>query len=736
MATFIVTNTNDSGSGSLREAIGLANANADPDTIKFASALAGQTIALTTLRLDVSTDITIDGDVNGDDKADITISGSDAFQIFNITGGSTDVTLASLDLTKGRVGGSNGAAVAFNGGTLTVVDSTISDSVAASNGGGIGVMSGTLAVVKSTISGNTAELGGGVYVANGVQAIFVNATIVDNHTQFAGGGIAVELGLIVNELTIQSSTITGNSAGTGGGGLYFSNSLVAITNSVIAGNTATTDADVYAGSGDLVADHSFFGTTISSYTDKGGTINGGGDPVLGGLLDNGGTVLTLSPLDGSPLIGAGGNAGLPADSFDIDGDGDMTELLPLDARGGTRVVGTTVDIGAVEQIVDETIGGTAAADTIVGGLGNDILRGGAGGDTIDGGLGVDTADYSGSALGVSVNLNLAIPQISSGDAQDDILTGIENLRGGGLVDQLTGDFGDNVLDGRAGADILRGFGGNDLFYVDNVGDMVLEAAGEGSDQVAARGDYALGAGQDIEWLSTTNSGAVRSINLKGNELAQTIVGNNGNNWLHDGGVGGADSLWGRGGNDYYTVYNSAAIIVEGRGQGDFDRVAAGVNYTLGERVAVESLRTTSMHATYSIALTGNEFAQQIIGNDGNNRLDGKGGNDTIQTGLGNDVVVFSAALDGSADTITDFIVSDDQIALDDFVFTALGLGALDTSAFKDVALAPMDADDRIIYNSNTGSLFYDADGLGGAAEVKFASVSIGLSLTAADFAVT
>ncbi|MDQ6435109.1 calcium-binding protein [Mesorhizobium sp. LHD-90] len=732
MATFTVTNTNDSGAGSLREAIGLANANADPDTIKFASALTGQTIALTTLRLDVSTDITIDGDVNGDDKADITISGSDAFQIFNITGGSTDVTLASLDLTKGRDSGSPGAAVACNGGTLTVVDSTISDNHAASNGGGIGVLSGTLAVVNSTISGNTAQsAGGGVYVAAGGQASFVNATIVDNSAKSGGGILALDP---VNELTIRSSTIAGNSASESGGGLY-SVSTVPISNSVIAGNTAPTDADVYGGAGLIYADHSYFGTTISGYTDKGGSINGGGNPLLGGLLDNGGTVLTLSPLDGSPLIGAGGNAGLPADSFDIDGDGDTTEPLPLDARGGTRVVGGTVDIGAVEQIVDETIGGTAAADTIVGGLGNDVLRGGAGGDTIDGGVGIDTADYSGSALGVSVNLNLAIPQISAGDAKDDVLTGIENIRGGGLADVLTGDFGDNVIDGRAGADILRGFGGDDLFYVDNMGDMVLETAGEGFDQVAARGDYTLGAGQDIEWLNTTNAGAVRNIDLKGNELAQTIVGNNGNNWLHDGGVGGGDRLWGGGGNDYYTVYNSTAIIVEGKGQGGFDRVAAGVNYTLGAGVQVESLRTTSQHAAYSINLTGNEFGQQIIGNDGNNRLDGKGGSDTIQTGLGNDTVVFSAALDGSADTITDFIVSDDQIALDDFVFTALGVGALDASAFKDVALAPMDADDRIIYNSNTGSLFYDADGLGGAAEVKFASVSIGISLTAADFVV-
>jgi Ca2+-binding RTX toxin-like protein len=228
---------------------------------------------------------------------------------------------------------------------------------------------------------------------------------------------------------------------------------------------------------------------------------------------------------------------------------------------------------------------------------------------------------------------------------------------------------------------------------------------------------------------------VRSIDIRGNELAQTIVGNNGNNWLHDGGVGGADTLAGRDGNDYYTIYNSGAIIIEGKGQGDFDRLAAGVDYVLAQGVEIESLRTTGQHATYAINLTGNEFSQQIIGNDGDNRIDGKGGSDTIQTGLGSDTVVFSTALGSSVDKITDFNVTADQIALDHAIFTALGLGALDASAFKDNILAPRDADDRILYNSTTGSLFYDADGLGGTAAVKFASLATGLALTAADFVV-
>ncbi|MFI0849237.1 hypothetical protein [Mesorhizobium sp. IMUNJ 23232] len=282
---------------------------------------------------------------------------------------------------------------------------------------------------------------------------------------------------------------------------------------------------------------------------------------------------------------------------------------------------------------------------------------------------------------------------------------------------------------------MSGGTGDDTFYVDDAGDVVTEAVGEGYDRVSARGDYALGAGQEVELLTTTNYGAVRNIDLKGNEFAQTIVGNNGNNWLHDGGVGGADTLRGREGNDFYTVYNSSAVIIEVKGQGDFDRLAAGVDCVLAQGVEIESLRTTNMHAIYSIDLTGNEFGQQIIGNDGDNRIDGKGGNDTIQTGLGNDIVVFSAALDGSTDKITDFIVTDDQIALDSSIFTALSVGALDASAFKDNILSARDADDKIIYNSNTGSLFYDADGLGGAVAVKFASLATGLALTAADFVV-
>ncbi len=124
-----------------------------------------------------------------------------------------------------------------------------------------------------------------------------------------------------------------------------------MTNSVIALNTAGTSGADVAETGTpstLTAGHSFFGTTVGIDTDNGGNINGGGDPLLGALADNGGAVATRSPLGGSPLINAGDNASLPLDVNDVDHDGNTSEGLPLDARGEARIYQATVDIGAVE----------------------------------------------------------------------------------------------------------------------------------------------------------------------------------------------------------------------------------------------------------------------------------------------------------------------------------------------------------------------------------------------------
>jgi serralysin len=102
---------------------------------------------------------------------------------------------------------------------------------------------------------------------------------------------------------------------------------------------------------------------------------------------------------------------------------------------------------------------------------------------------------------------------------------------------------------------------------------------------------------------------------------------------------------------------------------------------------------------------------------------------------GADTFAFTSALGaGNVDVIADFVSGTDKIALDDAVFTALGLGALSANAFV-IGSAALDADDRIIYNSSNGGLFYDADGNGAGAAVQFATLSGAPALIASDFTV-
>jgi len=103
-------------------------------------------------------------------------------------------------------------------------------------------------------------------------------------------------------------------------------------------------------------------------------------------------------------------------------------------------------------------------------------------------------------------------------------------------------------------------------------------------------------------------------------------------------------------------------------------------------------------------------------------------------GTGADTFVFSTALGPTnIDSILDFAVGVDRIALDDAIFTAFAGQALVGAAAFHIGSAAHDADDRIVYDSAIGSLFYDADGTGAGAAKAFAMLSTGLALTQNDF---
>ena len=191
---------------------------------------------------------------------------------------------------------------------------------------------------------------------------------------------------------------------------------------------------------------------------------------------------------------------------------------------------------------------------------------------------------------------------------------------------LTGNSGDNVLDGGVGADTMIGGLGNDTYIVDNPGDVVIENPNEGIDTVQSSITYTLGA--NIENLTLTG---IASINGTGNSLNNIITGNSADNVL-DGGTG-ADTLIGGLGNDTYVVDNSGDVVIENANEGT-DTIQSSVTYTLP--VNVENITLTG---TSNINATGNELNNVLTGNSGDNILDGGAGSDTLIGGLGNDTYV-------------------------------------------------------------------------------------------------
>jgi alkaline phosphatase D len=197
--------------------------------------------------------------------------------------------------------------------------------------------------------------------------------------------------------------------------------------------------------------------------------------------------------------------------------------------------------------------------------------------------------------------------------------------------------------------------------------------------------------------------------LRGTTDADVILGAAGNDDL--GGLGGNDYLDGGKGND----------VIRG-GDGD-DRIygRAGNDRLEGQNG--------------DDRIYGGDGNDQLQGGDGNDVLSGDAGNDQLTGGPGNDSLLFAAPLDAvtNVDEIIDYVVADDTILLENAVFTKLtSTGALAADNFV-IGSHAEDANDFIIYDQTTGELFYDADGSGADAQVKFATLSAGLAMTHSDF---
>ncbi|PJE01524.1 MAG: hypothetical protein CK429_35370 [Mycobacterium sp.] len=291
--------------------------------------------------------------------------------------------------------------------------------------------------------------------------------------------------------------------------------------------------------------------------------------------------------------------------------------------------------------------GNELANTITGGIGNDTIDGGIGNDRLVGGLGDDVYIVDSAGDVVTEALNAGTDRIETALATYSLatLTNVENLRytgaaafsgtGNARSNVITGGAAADTLNGGTGVDTLIGGLGDDTYFVDNVGDVVIEAFGEGVDTVNSSVSYVLG--DNVERLLLTGNG---SISGTGNAATNIITGNGGANTL-DGGAGD-DQLIGGLGNDTYVIDSLGDVLVEVAGQGtDLARTALS-NYSLESVANVENLTFTGVG---DFTGTGNVLANTITGGAGNDALDGGVGNDRLIGGSGNDSYFVDSALD-------------------------------------------------------------------------------------------
>jgi hypothetical protein len=311
-----VSNTNDSGPGSLRQALAVAN---DGDTID-ATGISG-VISLSTGELLVSTSVTI----NGPGANLLAVDGNGVSRVFRTFVFGETVAISGFTIRNGHAGNAGGGVDNEIGATLTIINCALIGNVAGLGGGTFN--GGMLTIANTTISGNTAANGGAAYNSGGGTLAIINSTVSGNSAS-PGGGV-----FNIGVFTINHSTLSGNSSGSSGGGIFNTQTLE-------IGNTVLKAGDSGANISNLGGTVTSFGYNLCS-DDGGGFLTGPGDqintdPLLGPLQDNGGATFTHALLPGSPAINTGDPTFTPPPSFDQRGPGFV------------RVVSGRIDKGSFE----------------------------------------------------------------------------------------------------------------------------------------------------------------------------------------------------------------------------------------------------------------------------------------------------------------------------------------------------------------------------------------------------
>ncbi|MEX8519839.1 MAG: beta strand repeat-containing protein, partial [Leptothrix sp. (in: b-proteobacteria)] len=450
------------------------------------------------------------------------------------------------------------------------------------------------------------------------------------------------------------------------------------------------------------------------------------------------------------------------------GTNDQTNVV-LAGTGNINATGNTLNNHLTGNDGDNTLDGGAGNDTLDGGNGNDLLLGGAGNDallggatgndTLNGGTGADwmaggvgddtyyvdnmgdvvfekagqgtdtvisTISYVLGANVENLTLDAAGGAIHGyGNDLNNVIIGNDSgnyLSGGAGNDTLTGGAGNDILIGGSGADSMAGGAGNDTYNVDNVGDVITEAANGGTDTVVASISYTLGA--NVENLTLDAAGG--AISGTGNDLNNVIAGNNSGNVLSggagndallggagndtlDGGTGN-DWMAGGAGNDTYHVDSQGDVVIE-QANGGTDTVVSTISYVLGSNV--ENLTLDS--AGGAIHGYGNALDNVITGNASDNYISGGAGADTMAGGAGNDTYI----VDNVGDVVTESANAGTDTVISSVSYT---LGANVENLTLDAAGGAINATgndlNNVIIGNNSGNVLSGGAGndalLGGA----------------------
>lgn len=396
---------------------------------------------------------------------------------------------------------------------------------------------------------------------------------------------------------------------------------------------------------------------------------------------------------------------------DLDSDGTMFSVIDGD---GNVVLEAQPMFGSADHVTETVLQALSNGDVVAIGTGH----GDFGQTVIEGQLGHLIRNTFGDQFADNV----------VGDEIDDAMFGNggdDRLNGAGGGDFLDGGDGADTLVGGSGSDHMSGGGGDDVYVVTEAGDLVIEKAGEGIDTVLTSRSFALDGFTHVEVLKALDADGKQAINLTGNFLENSLFGTDGSNVL-DGGFG-ADRLVGRGGDDVYVVDDAHDVVVEAAKDG-IDTVKSSVSHKL--EANTEKLVLTG---TGDINGQGNADANTLTGNAGDNVLNGLGGSDVLKGGAGDDVFVFNTGLGAkNVDDILGFRSPDDTIRLDDAIFKGLDVGTLGAGEFV-IGTKALDANDHIIYDKATGSLFFDANGSAAGGQIEFATVAPGTNLSHDDF---